>query len=438
MSTTRDKFNFTSVESCATFLEGLRALQIYDAETGKRSPSRDELTRSLTRALDKLDDCTRIYPDDRIPHFYYGIVLTLTNQEVYAIRVREMTDSLLAQGKLIAFREHLLRFDPSIMDLPLKIWETPLPDKRWETVRVMYGQQRKHAEPFTDLVNEEWPLLTSAAREFTLVQEKGPDELKNTAIYNLAQVHARRGDAASLNSGLDALARITPSGRRSSDEAALALQTDVLRYHLRARLVIETNRPKNDFDRAWHSLELMQGAIADSDLSTAYEIDLRADYLVKSGYVLYDQALTGYHIDSAFNSLESAASRFSDALDVRKSWNQAQLYLAVTRVIQAGVASAQEDLSEIFENFEPPQVDAEGLLQQADKLYESLLGKPAPAPEPAQRPSEAESFLKAARELFRTLQGEESSEAGAQSDAGEFPASTETATDDTEADEQSS
>ena len=406
-NTTRDNFNFTSVESCALFLEGLRALDAYEQETEKNSPSQEELQHLLASANDKLGDCVRIYPDDRIPHFYHGIVLTLVNQTVYATRVHGMKDALFAQGRLMAFREDLRNEQPTL-DPDSKSWPSD-PEPPDGGPHSQYLEFKEAAAPFSDLRQGKWPLLAEAAREFSFAQAKGPEQLKNTAVYNLAQVHGRRGDIDSLRKGLEVLDRINLVPRRSNDDIALGLQIEILTHHLRARLLISTKGSKADFDRSWNSLEQMEAAISNSGLSTTYEIDLRADYLVKSGYVLYDQALHECFTDSPRSALDAAASRFSDALDVRKSWNQAQLYLAIARALQSGVAERQAVMF-LFGLWPDPPVGSEELMAESKKLLDSLLGKVAEGPQPpAPQISEAEAFLKAARELFQRIQDKKDS-----------------------------
>jgi len=139
-------------------------------------------------------------------------------------------------------------------------------------------------------------------------------------------------------------------------------------------------------------------------------VDLRADYLIKSGYVLYDQAIHDQFTDSPLGALDAAAERFSDALSVRKSWNQAQLYLAITSAIQSGVAIAQSELAVIFEEIEPPVRNAEALSRRSNELFELLLGEVVLVEAPKLQLSEAEAFLKAARDLFRAAQAKDAGE----------------------------
>jgi hypothetical protein len=421
---TRDKFNFTSIESCALFLEGLRALHIYEDETGKYSPSREKLERSLEKARDKLSDCVIVYPDDRIPHFYYAIVLTLQNQVIYATRVRERLPALLALGQSLAFRQALHRLEPNLnLEAEAESW--PVPDESSAWLRLRYQQEIADAAPFSNLILGKWPLLTEASDEFAGVVRRGPEELKNTAAYNLALVHSRRGDERSLRQGLEVLSQIKLSPPLSNDAQALQLQIDVLAHSLRARVLIETGGTQDEFDLYWNALQEMDVAIESSGLFSAYVVDLRADYLIKSGYVLYDQAFHDRFTDSAPGALDAAAERFSDALSVRKSWNQAQLYLAITSAVQSGVALAQVELAGEFD-LDLPNADFEELLDRSKALFDSLQGKVVTT-EKASKPalSESEAFLKAARDLFRAIQqngaedaGEDAAEKGGEEEYG--------------------
>jgi hypothetical protein len=395
--------DLSSPESCVLFLEGMRALNLYEDETGKHSPSSKRLQEFLQEAYQKLDESVRVYPGDRIPHFYYAIVLTLKNQEIYASRLREMIPALVAEGRVLAFRQQLHQIEPAL-DLAANSWP-PAPDKSAAWVRARFTEEKEAATSFCNLIEEEWPLLAEAAHEFELVQTRGPEQLENTAAYNLAQVCGRLGGAASLRRGLDVLNQIHLKPSLSKDDRALALQIDVLRHSLRARELMEVRGEKSEFDKTWTALREMDDAVKFSGLSSAYEIDLHADYLVKSGYVLYDQAMHDYFIDSPSDTLSAAANRFSEALFVRKSWNQAQLYLAITHCLQSGVASGQLELQEEFETLPSPSTDFKEQIEQGNQLFESLLGKVVVvenAPKPSL--SEAEAFLKAARQVFHAIQ----------------------------------
>jgi hypothetical protein len=437
---TRDNFKFTSVESCASFLEGLRKLHDYELETGKSSPSQERLRQLLDCANENLGDCVRRYPDDRIPHFYYGIVLTMKNQDYYANKVHERIDSLFAQGRLMALRESLPKawagLDPESDPWPQDL-EGP------NGPHAEYLRLKQAATPFATLVKEKWPLLAKAAEQFESVQEKGPEQLKNTAVYNLAQVLGRRGEVDCLQAGLQALGEIDlPSDRsnpdRSHDEIALALQIEILARHLRARLLIGRKGSRAEFDQSWDALEQMDDAITNSGLSTAYKIDLHADYLVKSGYVLYDQAIQNCFTDSPADSLQGAATRFSDALDVKKSWNQAQLYLAIAKAIQSGIAESHEE-SYLFGLTPPPLVGSEELKAESEALFESLLGKAAaPTVQPEAEVSEAEAFLNAARTLVQAIQTKKASPQPAEDEEDQMIPPRETPPDEPEASEQTS
>jgi hypothetical protein len=340
-----------------------------------------------------------------MPHFYYGIVLTLQNQVIYATRAHKMMEALVATGKRIAFRQHLRKMEPQL-DLKAEIWPDAQ-DERSEYFRSLYVEEEKSSHPFTKLVEDPWPMLADAVKEFSSVLRNGPDELKNTAAYNLAQVYARRGDAESLRLGVEVLEQISLGRLVSDDDKALKLQIEVLLHSIRARYLIETGGSRHAFDASWNSLQEKWVAIKTSGLPSGYEVDLRADYLIKSGYVLYDQATHDRFTDSPPDALNDAAVRFAGALSVRKSWNQAQLYLAITRAIQCGVAVAQFELAAEVEELEPPATDFANLLKESNDLFDSLLGKAAPTEVTNPHLSEAEALLKAARDFFKAVQAKD-------------------------------
>jgi hypothetical protein len=405
--------DFSSQESCVLFLESMRALHLYEEETGKPSPRSKRLKQFLSEAYAQLSDCVRIYPDDRVPHFYYAIVLTIKNQDDYTELLRNLKPALVAKGRFLVFRATLRQMEPTLD--PEAQSGPPAPDDDCAWVRAKYKDAQTNASPFVALALGNWPLLDEASQEFEFVQVQGPEELKTTASYNLAQVYSRRAGKY-LATGLDLLGgiKLNPT---TDDECALALQIDVLRYSLRARQLIDTKGKRADFDSSWKSLEEMPVRIKFSQrrssnqntsrLPAGYQTDLQADYLVKSGYVLYEQALYDQFTDAPLTSLETAASRFSSALVVRKSWNQAQLYLATVRTIQSGVAEAQAELARQFPNSTlQPSQGAAVFSAQADKLFEALLGNPSSTPQPKEpAPSQADAFFKAARELLQAIQG---------------------------------
>lgn len=80
---------FTKAESFRLFMEGLRALQFYDAEADKSEPVEEEiLNRHITAAHRFFQECSDTYPNDILPRYYLGIVLTICGQIEQARQLR--------------------------------------------------------------------------------------------------------------------------------------------------------------------------------------------------------------------------------------------------------------------------------------------------------------------------------------------------------------
>jgi hypothetical protein len=65
---TPQSFKFSSTKSFQLFTQGLQALQSYE---------RDANFATLRDAAGNFGECVRRFPNDVLPHFYYGIVKTL-------------------------------------------------------------------------------------------------------------------------------------------------------------------------------------------------------------------------------------------------------------------------------------------------------------------------------------------------------------------------
>lgn len=357
-SKTQIEFAFQSIDSFTLFLVGLRALDLYEQETAKRTPSRDRLDRFLNQAYENLEDCSLLYPDDRLPYFYRGITLTLKNQQdEYLKHLLEVKDALLAQGRFLVFRQEFLRSQsaqPQVAELPSRVrsFKDAASDAPWYQQRER--EEFAKAEPYRDMADVDWTLLDQAEKCFQHIQSDGPADLRDTATYNLAQVYSRLG-GKSLAKGTTALAplkakldQLPPNS--SDDDRALALQVKILDFNLGAREFLRFDQEppigsETKFENSWTLLEEMPHRIEQSGLTPSYRNDLRSDCLVKSGYVKYEQALAGRFTNDPIDCLDVAGKRFEQALQTRKSWNQAQLYLATVRTIQSGAADANRELA---------------------------------------------------------------------------------------------
>jgi hypothetical protein len=428
---------FTCKESVVLFLEGLRALNLYEKETLKFDRSAKQLKDQLKAACDKLEECVLVYKEDKLPYFYAGIALALRNQQdnyLKELTKDEQIKSMKALGSWLVFRkEEASRASetPNVTGLPA----SDMPAKAVPSFEREATKARKEAEKFLDLAHQDWEMLRKAIICFEHVRGNGPDELENAARYNIAQVYARLGRPQDLEK---ALAELTEPDKYleaknsshpdkevapqrsfdlwSRDDEALAIQAKTLRLSLLARKLISETEPSfrasEKFQGYWQELkgmpEKMESMFFDAGaLRASFRRDLRADWLLKSGYVQLDQAIANQFTNDPLQCLDRAEKCFADALKLRACWNQAQLYLAVVQTVQSGVQQAQAKVAErIFAAKNPktasPEAaekkkvvkgfndNAETFVERALELFASLTGigateNPAAEPAPAKK-----------------------------------------------------
>ena len=87
---------FSTAESFRLFMEGLRGLQLNEDESAKGNdgaggttefPSEAVLKQTLQSAYQNLNECVAQYPDDLLPRYYRGIVLSLQAQDAQATQL---------------------------------------------------------------------------------------------------------------------------------------------------------------------------------------------------------------------------------------------------------------------------------------------------------------------------------------------------------------
>ncbi len=135
---------FSAAESFYLFMEGVRFLQLYDAQASLPAPQEAVLKQTLKSAQDSLRECVSNYPADTLPRYYLGIVYTYHAQVEQALYFQ----SLLAAGAFTL---------PQLLQLP---------------PRTKYYLER-------------------AAEEFRQTAANATGDLKLYAIYNQAQALAR-------------------------------------------------------------------------------------------------------------------------------------------------------------------------------------------------------------------------------------------------------
>lgn len=144
---------------------------------------------------------------------------------------------------------------------------------------------------------------------------------------------------------------------------ALVIQFEALRETLNLR--IAAFHKGTNVEPAVAAVKAVEKSIEDTQLfDPGFKADLLADYLTKTGYGKYESAFNhelhlavpgdpsiakamGFPDGSSPSArffLDKAAQDFTLALELKEYWNPAQIYLALVRRIQAGMAEARTEL----------------------------------------------------------------------------------------------
>lgn len=401
------KLGFTDEESFGLFIEGLRCLQLYEDETVKDRPAKADLERTMQAALTCFRQCTSRYPDDLLSFFYLGVALSMKNQEVYVDRLVDLKAELTAYGYALAFDDEVkLLLIAATAEADQDKKKKLEAKKQFAEERGL--EERAVAKPFLTMGDHRsWPLLEEAARLFgRLTGDPTPVQLQHVAAYNKAQVYARRGRDY-LDEALSAipttlpttesfnkriadheseyktisqsrqplLARITAKADQQRQQSlekvrrkihschegiALNIQFDTLRASVQVRLAALKEHDK--LLKCIESTTEVDKKITDAQLDPDFKADLRADFLTKTGYEKYEFAdnrpLHDYISDhpkemkpldirtaiTARFFVDDAARDLMFALELKEHWNPAQIYLALIRRIQSGMAEARSEL----------------------------------------------------------------------------------------------
>ena len=307
-------FNFTDESSFGHFMTGLRALRRYSEETERDQPNRDLLTQNLARAYDNLNYCVTNYPDDFVPLYSLGLVLTMKNQFIYA--------QALADRNAQAEAAHAAQLGPP----------APRP----------------------------WPLLDHAADLFERAMH-GSVMLAEAARFNLAHVYAKRDNGTDgvgdLNRALELLhafsasvGSVPPAGRRQlgwfrsereqmreRDYHALRFQVSILTLFVQTRRAFRDNPEsiERSVGTVQQRIACEREEIAQSALPPPIKADLLADSSTKMGYLSYEaaMALPNGTEEKRSELLAEAQSELGQALLRKPNWNPPQIYMA--QVLQA-------------------------------------------------------------------------------------------------------
>src|ERR1700730_18182615 len=98
----RNVRSFTAAESFRSFMEGVRELHRYDKEADKLEPDEDLLVQHLKNAESCLRECVETYPDDLLPRYYFGIVLSIQGQAEQARHLRAELQDKQSETKTVS------------------------------------------------------------------------------------------------------------------------------------------------------------------------------------------------------------------------------------------------------------------------------------------------------------------------------------------------
>lgn len=373
-----DALRFSDDNSFRLFIEGLGALQLYEKEASKSHPRQFSLEHWMKVALNRLSKCVSQYPIDPLPRFYLGIALATRNQEVYVTRLQQIRSACVAVGRELGFSD--MSHDPKA-----KVFAECRPI------------ESAIAHPFRELESAPWPFLDEAIHMFhSLLSDPN---LGDVAKYNLVLAYGRLGgetldlglkmkpieapkvSAAYLVDLVKSPEKVQKATKAVLEGTILHLQFDCLCKSFEARCDIaqkakakfkdafkefeDAKSPiKKSLDRIGETLQKAAAQVQDDqekkllgDIAArlqqglenlAFKGDLIADHLCREGYIWIECATSHLPVDdlSAEAKLEKAAECFTAALELKPNWNPPQIYLALVRRIQSGLAGAYVDFLE--------------------------------------------------------------------------------------------
>jgi len=312
-------------------MEAIRELQMYEDEAAKSKSDPALLNDHLDEAVDALELCHRVFPDDLLPRYFLGIALTIQNQRLYAQLLRNRPEMATRAAAAIG----------------------PLPEKPW---------------PLLDRAQD---CFDNARGDYT-----GIPELEHSAMLNAANVWMRLGRKEDYDKAVGILKTLTESTakhqsgapppkltwlRRLESALAAALagsepDDEAVGFELNVRIL----RAAAEHMRALREHASRPRSVADTDTELTHcrnlaanirdpiaRHDVMADALTKRGMVKYFSAV----IDKeAFDQglLAQAEQHLVEALQHKPTWIPARTYLAQVYQAQSRLDKAAEELDAIL------------------------------------------------------------------------------------------
>jgi len=388
-----EPLRFSNEESFGLFMEGVRSLQLYDDEAARDEPKPATLDHALSEALQALEQCEKIYPNDLMPLYNLGIALTVKNQQEYAALIRERnprTEQLApSTSELINLESVIIQLSGSTVapippNLPADVQETA---SRWRTGGSEF-QLDSAKQAFRDAVerfqaatwlprvaSRAWPLLDRAAEIFEKVLQHASSDLFDSTAINLANVYAKRDDRGDLKHAEELLHRITSPATNTVDPWWRGVQRAVFpdgnpRANVQQRLAIywkaqllltlvvglqqirldsaDTTQILAGFSKFEEEVLRRRGY----PLPEVVRADLVAEYWLKVGYLDYELSFASFDPNDAKppdeQRLRDAEIGLKNALQIKKNWNPALVYLAQVYQARAAFSEAARCISRVL------------------------------------------------------------------------------------------
>jgi tetratricopeptide (TPR) repeat protein len=140
------------------------------------------------------------------------------------------------------------------------------------------------------------------------------------------------------------------STQKRDESIATGLQTEVLLKCITLRIGLRDNPNKIEFKSVKTEMNGIEQLIKEKNIPSAVKNDLIADFNAKKGFLLYLCSFSppGQPEASRNKALKEAEACLRDALELKKNWDPAQIYLVQVLQAQARFDEAESCLQEIL------------------------------------------------------------------------------------------
>jgi hypothetical protein len=388
---------FTKAESFRLFMEGVRALHCYDSEADKDQPDEDLLTRHLGNAEKSFRDCVETYPNDLLPRYYFGIVLSTRGQSEQSRVLRSQLgegqssvdpDSLLLQaakhferiteqvGRGKSGRDLLVYAQYNQAQALAKTQPIPQINSNQESLNVSEITRPRPETPDDDQMHWNAALRILQKIDPQLLAMRPSFKQRMAAWLHSrwgifgskgridAQLNQHRRKASEVSGGV-----AIPLKEKKGEERAFEIQVRVLEYaiqlrkqvHGRRKLTLEDlpqdQEAEKKHARAVAGASGIAGAeatvrdfvarIQEDTIPSEAQKDIVADYWNKLAFVAWERAtLEKEQVDNAW--LQRARKYIDIARAGRANWTPAQLNLARILAAEGKKSEAVDTLAKVL------------------------------------------------------------------------------------------